>query len=284
MNVCTNYIVIHQIVELLQLGTKNWTDPPTDRAMLLLWDRGWTVFRALTQYLVEEHLALIAALSLIGYYPTSLALDLGIFCHLSSTDRFLQICPPPKLCQIGLGPSVDESFLGGQPENLNPTTELPLSHSCVVLCSQGHCPIGWWTLRSSFPAALTCLPVLAPEKHSPQVLCRWWMVPGFRFVRPDNLVSHSFFCKLEAGFYVSSLRRGFCLATYEIMEDTLLLETSNAVGFFFATCPRSVPEHSPFQAVSVTSWLGFCSDIHCQLWDLTLYRQLWAFPNHIHAT
>ena len=29
--------------------------------------------------------------------------------------------------------------------------------------------------------------------------------------------------------------------------------------------------------------LGFCSDMHCQLWDVTVYRQVCAFPNHVQS-
>ena len=35
--------------------------------------------------------------------------------------------------------------------------------------------------------------------------------------------------------------------------------------------PRSVPRHNPvstLRTIPSTSWLGFCIDMHCQLWDL----------------
>jgi hypothetical protein len=40
-----------------------------------------------------------------------------------------------------------------------------------------------------------------------------------------------------------------------------------------APFPRSVPRHNPvclgaLRTIPSTSWLGFCSDMHCQLWCL----------------
>ena len=110
--------------------------------------------------------------------------------------------------------------------------------------------------------------------------------------------------RVTNGFLVTSLTKAFspdcCLARRPalgralvvpnffhlwIMEATVLLGTFNAAEFFVAF-PRSVPRPQSclwaLQAVPSTSWLGFCSDMHCQLWDL-IYRQMCAFPNHVQS-
>jgi hypothetical protein len=50
---------------------------------------------------------------------------------------------------------------------------------------------------------------------------------------------------------------------------------------------RSVPRHlsclRAVRTIPLTSLLGFCSDMHCQLWDLKYCRQVCAFPNHVQS-
>ncbi len=129
--------------------------------------------------------------------------------------RFLQICLIGVKPRMGLGHS--RTF-----------TDLSISHSCCVLRvivllkgkpsaqSEVLNALDWvlYILISifwSFPSALTFYSVPAAEKqlHSMRlllahftfgmVLCRWWAVPALlqtwclelRFIRPENLVSHS---------------------------------------------------------------------------------------------
>jgi hypothetical protein len=57
-----------------------------------------------------------------------------------------------------------------------------------------------------------------------------------------------------------------------MMEATVFLETFNAAEMFgtlpyiFASTQSCL---GALQTIHSTSWLGFCSDMHCQLWDLT---------------
>ena len=54
----------------------------------------------------------------------------------------------------------------------------------------------------------------------------------------------------------------------------------------FGTLPQICASTQSYRGalltIPSTSWLGFCSDMHCQLWDL-IYRQVCAFPNHVQS-
>jgi hypothetical protein len=51
-----------------------------------------------------------------------------------------------------------------------------------------------------------------------------------------------------------------------------MMEATVFLGIFLVPFPRSVPQLQSYlrdlQTIPSTSWLGICSDMHCQLWDL----------------
>ena len=68
-----------------------------------------------------------------------------------------------------------------------------------------------------------------------------------------------------------------------MMEATVFLDLQCCRNVL-VPFPRSVSRHNPvsgpLRTIPSTLWLGFCSDMHCQLWDL---RQVCAFPNHVES-
>jgi hypothetical protein len=58
-----------------------------------------------------------------------------------------------------------------------------------------------------------------------------------------------------------------------MMEATVFLGTFSAAEMFWY--PRSVPRHNllgALRTIPSTPWFGFCSSMHCQLWDLKQTR------------
>lgn len=68
-----------------------------------------------------------------------------------------------------------------------------------------------------------------------------------------------------------------------IMEATVVLATISTAECFHSlpqVCASTQSCLWALQAVPLTSWLGFYSDVHCQLWDYT-QTGVCAFPYHI---
>ena len=55
-----------------------------------------------------------------------------------------------------------------------------------------------------------------------------------------------------------------------MMESTVFLETFNADIFWYPSpiCALTQFCLGALRTIPLTSWLGFCSDMHCQMWDL----------------
>jgi hypothetical protein len=47
------------------------------------------------------------------------------------------------------------------------------------------------------------------------------------------------------------------------------------------TCASTQSCLGALRPIPLTSWLDFCSDMHCRLW--TLYRQVCAYPIHVQS-
>ena len=53
-----------------------------------------------------------------------------------------------------------------------------------------------------------------------------------------------------------------------MMEAIVFVGTFNAAEMFWYPSPDLCLNTILCRTIPSTSWLGFCSDIHCQLWDL----------------
>ena len=110
------------------------------------------------------------------------------------------------------------------------------------------------------------------------------------FIRPENLVSHGLesfesFGVLghlpDQGLSPPSAQFGQVASYKKNLGDSKLLPFKNDGGHcvlgdiqycrnVLVPFPRSVPRHNPVSELygQSTSWLGFSSDMHYQLWDL----------------
>lgn len=171
------------------------------------------------------------------------------------------------VCEQPLSPlSRNDEFKSGLWLSLSRMlTELSLSHCCVVLAVCLGPLSSWKVVRSGFQSGyfcnLLCLPCLYPGQSLFACFPHLHRVYG----ADHQICGHLSLCYLRPPFGEIEKSRGFStLSIYELWRQ--LCSKNSFVPF-----PGSVPRHNPvwaLQAVPFSSWLVFCSDMQCQLWDL----------------
>ena len=243
-----------------------------------------------------------------------------VWCFKLGTSIFGKFLPfyfagPLKLHQVGWGVSVPSHFQIS-PKMFNRVqvwlwlghsrtfTELSQSHSFVILAvCLGSLSCWKMNLRPSLrsralleqvfikdlsvhcwihlSSILTSLPVPAAEKHPHSMMLpppcftvgmvlgytRWWAVPGFLQT-----------WRLALAFQTSSIYgwwRPLCSMGPSMLQT------------FFCTLPQiCAPRYNPVSEVyrQFLRLHGLVCALTCTVNCGTLYRQVWAFPNHVHST